>query len=159
MGTLRFAHPTDRSAGWNAILACLRDTRLGRRIVPQDRSAQLTIFWRCGGLAFSSRRTARCVGRQPTVNGFGRGFWRLTGSGNADSRPNRWNFGRSGSGRCARDSGCDPAHPPYWRPSSYLPLRAGWALAPGHSGVVRDHRTPKAPERRISLKEFSKWPP
>ena len=93
-----------------------------------DRSPLLTIFWHCGPSAFSSRTTPRRAPWQRTVNGFGRGFWRLTGSGNADSQRKGW--GSGWSGRCRPcDSGCDAADPPSWRASaSYRPLRAVWAV-------------------------------
>src|ERR1700722_15020831 len=66
------------------------------------------------------------------------------GSGNADSqrraRSSRWG---GQVGRCPRDFGCVHAHPAYWRASaSYRPLRAVWAVAPGHSGVARDRKNP-----------------
>src|SRR6202166_5091652 len=71
------------------------------------------------------------------------------GSGNADSQRNvrsSREIGRRGWSRS--DSGCVLAHPASWRASaSYLPLRAVWALAPGHSGVARDHQTPSALEK------------
>src|SRR6202167_5033182 len=61
------------------------------------------------------------------------------GSGNADSRRNRWSSGWDG--RCRPypcDSACVPAHPHYRASASYRPLRAVWAIAPGHSGVCTD---------------------
>jgi hypothetical protein len=92
------------------------------------RSVGLTIFWHCGHSPFSSRTTAERVSRQRTVNGFGRGFPGLKGSGNADSQRKVRSSGWSGPCRpCA--SGCVHAHPPYWRASaSYRPLRAVWAV-------------------------------
>ena len=45
--------------------------------------------------------------------------------------------GRSGPAGCCPDSRRAPA--------AYLPLRAGWALAPGHSGGSSSTRNPRAP--------------
>ena len=43
----------------------------------------------------------------------------------------------------ARASGCVRAHPASWRASaSYRPLRAVWAFAPGHSGVLSEITRP-----------------
>ncbi len=113
-------------------------------------------FWRCGCGLFSSRRTPWSGSRQPTVNGFVRRFCRSKGSGNADSQRYQGNCGGGGRNRrFRRDSGCVPAHPPYWRAASYLPLRAGWAFAPGHSGVAGDQGplkrsgSPGAPSKGI----------
>ncbi len=43
------------------------------RVLPQTRSAFLTIFWHCGFGRFSFRTEIEARLRQPTVNGFGRG--------------------------------------------------------------------------------------
>jgi hypothetical protein len=104
------------------------DIRPGGGPLRAHRSAGLTIFWRCEACPFSSRTASRCRGRQRTVNGFGRRFWRLQGSGNADSQRKVRSSGWSGFRRpCA--SGCDHAHPASWRASpSYRPLRAVWAV-------------------------------
>jgi len=92
------------------------------------RSPILTIFWRCGRTAFSSRNTFAHRLRQRTVNGFGRGFWGPEGSGDVDSQAIVRSSGRGGIG-CPRDSGCVGAHPAPWRASaSYRPLRAVWAI-------------------------------
>ena len=103
-------------------------------------STFLTLLWHCGDRQFSFRRSPRSVRWKPSVNGFGRRFRRSKGSGNADSQRSDGNR-RGGGVGCPsrRDSGCVPAHPPSWAPS-YLPLRADWARAPGHSGVARDQR-------------------
>ena len=99
----------------------------------QKRSPLLTIFCHCGASAFSSRTTARRA-RQPSVNGFGRRFQRHPRVRHVDSQ--RY-FGNSGRGRSlACDFRCLSAHPASRAPASYLPLRADWAFAPGHSGVV-----------------------
>src|SRR5471032_1497978 len=122
----------------------------------KTRSAFLTIFWRCGFPCFSFRTTSGARPRQRTVNGFGRG-WRFEGSGNVDSQPNVWSSGWGGQCRsCPRDSGFVHAHPASWRASaSYRPLRAVWAIAPGHSGVARDHQTPSALEtQRTDIRNF-----
>ncbi len=106
------------------------DCRMGTLYtgMAKDRSPVLTIFCHCGRSPFSSRTTPRRVGRQRTVNGFGRQFWRLSGSGNADSQQKVRSSGWSGRGRpCS--PGCVGAHPPSWRASaSYRPLRAVWAV-------------------------------
>src|ERR1700722_15587912 len=63
----------------------------------------------------------------------------LEGSGNADSRRNHRSSGAGGLRRGSRcDFACVPADPHYWASASYRPLRAVWALAPGHSGVWTD---------------------
>src|SRR6478609_956184 len=94
-----------------------------------ERSPILTIFWHCGGTAFSSRTTVRRRFRQRTVNGFGRGFWGLEGSGNADSQAFGWSSGRGGDARACDSGCCEGAHPASWRASpSYRPLRAVWAV-------------------------------
>ncbi len=89
----------------------------------------LTILWRCGHQHFSSRRAlARVSGKKPSTvfaeHHAGQGL------GNADSRPNGWDFGEGGrSHRRSRIPGCVAAHPAHWRASpSYLPLRADWAV-------------------------------
>src|ERR1700722_7290036 len=66
------------------------------------------------------------------------------GSGNADSQRKVRSSGWGGQGGLyPRDFGCVHAHPAYWRASaSYRPLRAVWAVAPGHSGVARDRKNP-----------------
>jgi hypothetical protein len=119
--------------------------RRGRPI----RSAHLTIFWHCGCGGFSFRkRLERMPGNEPSMvlaeNALSKG------SGNADSQRfvrGSWGSGHGRPSRC--DSGCVRAHPASWRASaSYRPLRAVWAVAPGHSGVARDHQTPPAPIRR-----------
>jgi len=112
------------------------DAKLGH-VVPRERgfvsgaayrSPILTSFWRCGHAAFSSRRAARRLRRQRTVNGFGRGFVRRKGSGDADSQAFVRRSGRGGASR-TRDSGCVGVHPASWRASaSYRPLRAVWAV-------------------------------
>jgi len=95
---------------------------------PGFRSPMLTIFWHCGFRGFSFRTRPGVWSRQPTVNGFDRGFSLHEGSGNADSQRKVRSSGWCGPGR-ACDSGCDPAHPPSWRASaSYRPLRAVWAV-------------------------------
>jgi hypothetical protein len=120
------------------------DNRPGGSRFPALRSALLTIFWHCGHSPFSFRTRSARAPRQRTVNGFARGFLRLTGSGNADSQRKVRSSGWSGCSRpCA--SGCVHVHPAYWRASaSYRPLRAVWAFAPGHSGVAREHQNPSA---------------
>jgi hypothetical protein len=84
------------------------------------------------------------------------------GSGNADSQQKVRSSGRSGQGClhvCPCASGCDRAHPPSWRASaSYRPLRAVWAFAPGHSGVLSEITRPlrRLLSRRTTQKEFRK---
>ncbi len=134
-----------------------RESRIASGSWEMVRSPLLTIFWHCGGLVFSFRTVGKASPGQPTVNGFVSrcGF---KGSGNADSQRKVWSSGWSGRCRAyPRDSGCVHAHPAYWRASaSYRPLRAVWAVAPGHSGVARDHQTPSAlGTQRTALKEFS----
>jgi hypothetical protein len=94
-----------------------------------DRSAHLTIFWRCGLSQFSSRTGAEApAGNEPSmVLAEDRAS---KGSGNADSQRNAWSSREIGRYcRCLRDSGCVPAHPASLRASaSYLPLRAVWAV-------------------------------
>ena len=69
-------------------------------------------------------------------------IWSSKGSGNADSQRKVRSSGWSGQG-CPRDSGCVRAHPASWRASaSYRPLRAVWAFAPGHSGVLSEITRP-----------------
>ena len=112
------------------------------------RSVILTRFWHCGDWQFSFRRLLRSGRWQPSVNRFGRRFRGSKGSGNADSQPNDRNRREGGVGRTSRhDSGCVPAHPPSWAPS-YLPLRADWARAPGHSGVSRTKGPFSAPGKQ-----------
>ena len=124
------------------VLAFARTTAEIAVRASHERSPILTIFWHCGGSAFSSRKTLRRA-RQPSVNRFGREFPRHPRVWHADSQ--RY-VGSSGRGRShARDFRCVGAHPASRAPASYLPLRADWALAPGHSGVVRDDRTLSAP--------------
>lgn len=117
MGPLAFATTTPE-------FVALRPVRVeavpqpGAAVMPASRSIQLTIFWRCSCGHFSSRNAAR-ASRQRTFNGFDRGFVGSKGSGNADSRPKRWDFGGGGLGRRhRRDSGRAPAHPPPWRAPS-----------------------------------------
>ena len=109
----------------NAKRRCdLSGTRRERERLP-TRSGSLTIFWRCSCGYFSSRNgllSPLATNRQR----FWPKIWGSKGSGNADSWPNRWDFGGGGSGR-RHDPGRAAAHPPDWRASSYLPLRAGWA--------------------------------
>ena len=73
-------------------------------------------------------------------------IWQSKGSGNADSQRKVRGSGWSGQGClhvCPCDSGCDRAHPASWRASaSYRPLRAVWAFAPGHSGVLSEITRP-----------------
>jgi hypothetical protein len=122
-----------------------RENRIASGSWAMIRSTRLTIFWHCGRLVFSFRTVGKACPGQPTVNGFTPGY-RLKGSGNADSQRKVGSSGWSGRRRAyPRDSGCVRAHTPYWRDSaSYRPLRAVWAVAPGHSGVARDHQTPSA---------------
>ena len=123
------------------------------------RSAILTLLWHCGCGHFSFRKVSRSGRRQPSVNRFDRRFLRSKGSGNADSQRNVGNRREGGADRPSRhDSGCVPAHPPSWASASYLPLRAGWARAPGHSGVFEDQRTLQRSERQreSTQKEFVK---
>src|SRR6185437_1741410 len=95
----------------------------------EERSPILTIFWHCGHTAFSSRTTAGRRFRQRTVNGFGRRFRGLEGSGNADSQAFGWSSGRGDDARACDSGCCEPAHPASWRASpSYRPLRAVWAV-------------------------------
>jgi hypothetical protein len=109
-----------------------------------SRSAILTLFWHCGYRQFSFRRLLRSGCWQPGVNRFGRRFPCSKGSGNADSQRNGWNRGEGGADRRSRhDSGCVPAHPPYWAPS-YLPLRAGRAM---RAWALRGFRGPKTLQR------------
>ena len=126
-------------------------------VMSATRSTPLTIFWRCSCGHFSSRNAAR-ASRQRTFNGFDRGFIGSKGSGNADSRPKRWDFGGGGLGRRhRRDSGRAPAHPPPWRAPSYLPLRAGWApRAWALRGLyeITGHLPALKAEGRESLKEI-----
>ena len=69
-------------------------------------------------------------------------IWSSKGSGNADSQRKVRSSGWSGQG-CPHDSGCVRAHPASWRASaSYRPLRAVWAFAPGHSGVLSEITRP-----------------
>jgi hypothetical protein len=117
-------------------------------------SARLTIFWRCDQAPFSSRNVPkRRPGNEPsTVLAEDSAS---QGSGNADLQPNVRNSGWSGQGRpypC--DSGCVTAHPASWRASaSYRPLRAVWAVAPGHSGVRARSPDPfSAPRQRTDPK-------
>ena len=123
---------------------------------PETRSAILTRFWHCGCRHFSFRRLSRSRCWQPNVNRFGRRFRRSNGSGNADSQRNDGIRREGGTDRNSlHDSGCVPAHPPYWAPS-YLPLRADWACAPGHSGVFENQRPFKRSRQtaRTTQKEF-----
>src|SRR5262249_8597465 len=64
-----------------------------------------------------------------------RGFF-----GNVDAP----NFSRDRSGGRSGPAGCRPHA--RRAPAAYLPLRAGWALAPGHSGGCQITRNPRAPE-------------
>jgi hypothetical protein len=127
-------------------------SRPGRRAVRvRTRSTPLTNFWHCGLPHFSFRTAPERAFRQPTVNGFGRES-RFKGSGNADSRPKARSSGWSGQVRWhPRDSGCVAAHPAYWRPASYRPLRAVWAVCAWALRGSRDHQTPSALQKqRIS---------
>jgi hypothetical protein len=95
----------------------------------RKRSRLLTIFWHCGHWPFSSRTARRgSFGNEPSTVLVEDSA--LEGFGNADSQRKLRDFGWGG--RCrprARDLGCVPAHPPYWRASaSYRPLRAVWAI-------------------------------
>jgi hypothetical protein len=117
-----------------------------------NRSVCLTNFWHCGGPYFSFRTgTERRPGNEPsTVLAEG---CASKGSGNADSQPNGRSSGGSGACRPSPgDSGCVTAHPASWRASaSYRPLRAVWAVAPGHSGVRARSPDPfRARQRRTS---------
>src|SRR3984885_9364962 len=79
------------------------------------------------------------------------------GSGNADSQRKVRSSGWGGqTGLYPRDFGCVDAHPASWRASaSYRPLRAVWAIAPGHSGVARDHQIPSALRmQRTDIRNF-----
>jgi hypothetical protein len=96
---------------------------------PAERSPLLTIFWHCGHWHFSSRTARHGVrGNEPST--VLADSSPIAGLGNADSRRKWRDFGWGGRCRSrARDSGCVPAHPPYWRASaSYRPLRAVWAV-------------------------------
>ena len=109
------------------------------------RSRLLTILWHCGHWPFSSRTARRgSFGNEPSMVLAEDSA--LEGFGNADSQRKLRDFGWGG--RCrprARDLGCVPAHPPYWRASaSYRPLRAVWAFVPGHSGVLSEITRPSS---------------
>jgi hypothetical protein len=123
-----------------ALYAAHRNSRLA------NRSACLTIFWRCGLPHFSFRTNTESALLATNRQWFWPRIGLPKGSGNADSQRNVRSSREGGRCRPSRsDSGCVPAHPAPWRASaSYLPLRAVWALAPGHSGVVRDHQAPSA---------------
>jgi hypothetical protein len=113
-----------------------------------DRSARLTILCRCGHQSFSSRTSlARGSGNEPST--VLAEHHAALGSGNADSRPNRWDF-RDGarSRRRSRVPGCVAAHPAPQRASpSYLPLRAGWAVcAWALRGCARSEKPFKRPD-------------
>jgi hypothetical protein len=103
-----------------------KSSRRGR---DPKRSRLLTILWHCGHWSFSSRTARRgSFGNEPsTVLAEDSA---LQGLGSADSQRKLRDFGWGGRGRPrARDLGCVPAHPPYWRASaSYRPLRAVWAI-------------------------------
>ena len=94
-----------------------------------ERSRLLPLLWHCGHWPFSSRTARRgSFGNEPsTVLAEDSA---LEGFGNADSQRKLRDFGWGGRRRPrARDLGCVPAHPPYWRASaSYRPLRAVWAI-------------------------------
>jgi hypothetical protein len=89
----------------------------------------LTILWRCDRPHFSSRTSlARGSGKKPST--VLAEHHAAKGSGNADSRPNRWDSGEGGrSRRRSLSPGCVAAHPAHRRASPpYLPLRADWAV-------------------------------
>lgn len=80
----------------------------------------------------------------------------LKGTSNADSQRYRWNS----RGRRRWPTRCDSCClgvvlgvvPPYRRTaSSYRPLRAVWAVVPGHSGALRDHPPPERPSDAAHL--------
>ncbi len=117
----------ENSAVW--VPGVRRNDGLGFGRLRTHRSPILTIFWHCGHTAFSSRTTPGHRFRQRTVNGFGRGFWGLEGSGNADSQASGWSSGSGGDARACDSGCCEGAHPASWRASpSYRPLRAVWAV-------------------------------
>jgi hypothetical protein len=120
---------------WLWVLAFARTTVVSaeRQGLRQERSSLLTIFCHCRASAFSSRTTPQ-RGRQPSVNRFGREFPRRPRVWHVDSQRYQGSSGRGRSLAC--DFRCDRAHPASRAPASYLPLRADWALAPGHSGVA-----------------------
>ena len=115
------------------------------------RSPMLTIFWRCSCGRFSFRNIWRAA-RQRPLGGADRVFGAQEGSGNADVRPIRGDFGGRGfCRRCLRDFGCVAARPASRRAPSYLPLRAGramraWALR----GFTRSPDTSSAQARCIT---------
>ena len=122
------------------------------------RSPLLTIFCHCSFTRFSSRTgSGQGPGNEPsTVLAEDS---RSQGSGNADSQRKVWSSGWGGLGRpCPSDSGCVPAHPPYWRASaSYRPLRAVWAVcAWALRGCVRSKEPFSARKKqRTTQKEFA----
>ena len=132
---------TPRRELFNEMVVGFPSTRLSRGYGPRPspgrrdgwllpkRSRLLTIFWHCGHWPFSSRTARRgSFGNEPSMVLAEDSA--LEGFGNADSQRKLRDFGWGG--RCrprARDLGCVPAHPPYWRASaSYRPLRAVWAI-------------------------------
>ncbi len=129
MGTARaLSAPRDRGLTSLRCHAPLQE--VSSRGGDRERSSILTIFWRCGDRHFSSRKPPeRLSGNEPSTVLAEDSSLQL-GSGNADSQRKVWSSGWSGRGRpypC--DSGCVPAHPPYWRAAaSYRPLRAVWAV-------------------------------
>src|SRR5262249_7292655 len=140
--------------------ACLPSTKSASRTFAannEEMSGGLTLLRRCGCRPFSSRTTLIRGGGNKASTVFAENRV-VQGSGNADSQPNGWNRREGGrSRRRSRDFGCVAAHPAPRRASpSYLPLRAGWAFAPGHSGVVRDRQTlPTRPDERSSKRASS----
>jgi len=123
----------------------------------QTRSPILTILWHCDWRPFSSRTAlARASGNKPST--VLAEHHAAQGSGNADWRPNRWDF-RDG-GRSRRRScvpGCVAAHPARRRASpSYLPLRAGWAIcAWALRGCARSTNPSSAQMKRSSKRVSS----
>jgi len=74
-------------------------------------------------------------------------------SGNADAplHSRDWTGGRQGPAGCRPHSRRAPA--------AYLPLRAGWALAPGHSGGSPDNQQPQsAPKQTAGAKREGPFP-
>jgi hypothetical protein len=127
------SHPVILAQRLSAVARRANDANAVRRSPAGDdlktRSFMLTILWRCDCRPFSSRTAfARGSGKKPST--VLAEHHAAQGSGNADSRPNGWDFGEGGS-RSRRRSlglGCVAAHPAHRRASpSYLPLRADWA--------------------------------
>ena len=119
--------------------------RSSRTTTSEIRSPLLSLFWHCGRPQNSSRTgPERRPGNEPSM--VLAEIWSSKGSGNADSQRKARGSGWSGQGClhvCPRNCCCDRAHPASWRASaSYRPLRAVWAFAPGHSGVLSEITRP-----------------